>query len=152
VRLFVTGLGGYLGSAIAAAAVAAGHEVDGSVRTRAAPPRTRAVTLDVRDERAVLEAIAETAPHAVVHTAYVREGDEAWSVNVGGSAVVARAAAAAGARLVHLSSDVVFAGGPGRPLREDDALGPVNAYGESKAAAEAAVTARARAPSSCARA
>ncbi|HVF79118.1 MAG TPA: sugar nucleotide-binding protein [Solirubrobacteraceae bacterium] len=139
-RLFVTGLGGYLGSAVAAAALEAQHDVAGSVRSRAAPPGTRAVTVDVRDERAVMEAIAATAPDAVVHTAYVREGD-AWPVNVDGSAFVARAARAAGARLVHLSSDVVFAGDLGRPLREDDTLGPINAYGESKAAAEAAVLA-----------
>jgi dTDP-4-dehydrorhamnose reductase len=40
---------------------------------------------------------------------------------------------------VHLSSDVVLSGDLGRPLPEDDPPSPAGAYGESKAAAEAAV-------------
>ena len=135
-RLFVTGLGGYLGHALAAAG---GADLSGTVRSRPAPAGLRSFAVDVRDERAVAAAIAAAAPEAVVHAAYVRDGDEAWSVNVDGSAAVARAAAAAGVRLVHVSSDVVFAGDLDRPLREDDPVAPVSAYGESKAAAEAAV-------------
>jgi dTDP-4-dehydrorhamnose reductase len=149
VRLFVTGLGGYLGHAVAAAASAAAaaseatgvSEVSGTIRTRPAPPGLLTFAIDVRDERAVAEAIAAARPDAVVHTAYVQHGAGAWTVNVDGSAAVARAARAAGIRLVHLSSDVVFPGDLGRPLREDDAPAPVNAYGKSKAAAEAAVAA-----------
>lgn len=142
-RLFVTGLGGYLGHALAAAAAAsrASGELSGTVRSRPAPAGLRTFALDVRDERAVAEAVAAAAPDAIVHTAYVRDGDDAWSVNVDGAAAVARAAAAAGARLVHLSSDVVFSGELGRPLREDDARAPVGAYGASKSAAEDAVMA-----------
>lgn len=139
-RLFVTGLGGYLGHALAAAA-AAGHEVSGTDRTRPAPAGLRTFAIDVRDDEAVAAAFAAVRPDAVIHTAYIQNGPDAWSVNVDGSAAVARAARAAGARLVHLSSDVIFAGDRGRPLREDDPPAPVNAYGESKAAAETAVAA-----------
>jgi len=138
VRLFVTGLGGYLGHAVAAAAGAG--EVSGTVRSRPAPPGLRTFALDVRDEAAVARAIAAARPDAVIHTAYVREGDEAWPVNVDGSAAVARATAAAGLRLVHVSSDVVFSGEADRPLHEDDEPAPVSPYGESKAAAESAVS------------
>lgn len=139
-RLFVTGLGGYVGRALAAtASSSADLELSGTVRSRPAPAGLRTFAIDVRDEDAVAGAIARIRPDAVVHTAYLREGDEAWSINVDGSAAVARAAQAAGARLVHLSSDVVFAGDLDRPLREDDPLAPVSAYGSSKAAAEAAV-------------
>ena len=145
-RLFVTGLGGYLGHAVAATAAAASDvgevsEVSGTVRARPAPPGLRTFAIDVRDELAVGEAIAAARPDAVIHTAYVQHGADAWSINVDGAAAVARAARTAGIRLVHLSSDVVFAGEVGRALREDDAPAPVNAYGESKAAAEAAVAA-----------
>ncbi|MBW3653340.1 MAG: sugar nucleotide-binding protein [Actinobacteria bacterium] len=137
-RLFVTGLGGYLGRALAAADGI--DDVSGTVRSRPAPPGLRTFAIDVRDERALADAIAAVAPDAIVHTAYLRD-DDAWSVNVDGSAAVARAASAAGVRLVHLSSDVVFSGDLGRPLREDDPPAPVSAYGESKAAAEGAVAA-----------
>lgn len=137
-RLFVTGLGGYLGAALAALAPG---EICGTVRSRPAPAGTRAFALDVRDERALGRAIAAARPDAVVHAAYVQTGPDAWSTNVAGAAAVARVSAAAGLRLVHLSSDVVFSGDAGRPLREDDAPAPVSEYGRSKAAAEAAVRA-----------
>ena len=42
-------------------------------------------------------------------------------------------------RLVHVSSDLVFSGDAGRPLREDDLPAPVTEYGATKADAEAAV-------------
>ena len=67
-----------------------------------------------------------------IHTAY-RQGDDAWSTNVVGSETVARAAA--GVRLVHLSSDLVFDGTIGH-YSEEDVPAPVNDYGRSKAEAE----------------
>jgi dTDP-4-dehydrorhamnose reductase len=57
-------------------------------------------------------------------------------VNVEGTRAVAAAAVAAGARMVHLSSDVVFPGDGARALTEDDEPRPVTAYGASKLAAE----------------
>ena len=62
-----------------------------------------------------------------------------WPTNVDGAAVVAAAAREAGARLVHMSSDIVFSGRLGRPLREDDRIDPVSEYGRAKAEAEARV-------------
>jgi dTDP-4-dehydrorhamnose reductase len=70
---------------------------------------------------------------AIVHTAYVQGGDDEWQANVDGTASVA--AAAHGRRLVHLSSDIVFAGTKGS-YREDDEPAPVNSYGRSKLEAE----------------
>ena len=139
-RLFVTGLGGYLGHAIAAVADGS-HEVLGTMRTRPAPPGTSSFALDVRDEGAVGSALDEARPDAVIHTAYVQGGEEERSVNVDGAAAVARAAAARGIRLVHLSSDVIFTGDLGRPLREDDPPAPMTAYGATKADAETVVVA-----------
>lgn len=137
-RVFVTGLGGYLGHAIAAAAL---HPVAGTVRARPAPPGTHALRVDVRDERAVGAALDEAPPDAVIHTAYVQGGADERSINVDGAAAVARAAATRGLRLVHLSSDVVFGGDLGRPVREEDPPAPMTAYGATKAEAEAAVAA-----------
>lgn len=121
--LLVTGASGFLGRALVACAE--GRDVVGLTSST-----------DVRDAGAVAEAFAAAAPAVVIHTAYRQHGEEAMAVNAGGAANVARAARAAGARLVHLSSDVVFGGDGDRLLREDDAVGPVTDYGATKAAAE----------------
>jgi dTDP-4-dehydrorhamnose reductase len=125
-RLFITGLAGLLGGELAAHAAQAGWDVTGSVFER--PARIPSVRLDVRDEDAVRDALR--GADVVVHTAY-RQDDE--SVTVGGAEVVARCAPA---RLIHLSSDVIFSGSLGRPLREDDVPDPVTDYGRWKARAE----------------
>ena len=124
----MTGLGGYLGRAIAALEA----EADGIAGRAMA---------DVRDPAAVGGALDAARPDAVIHTAYVQGGSDARSINVDGSATVARAARARGLRLVHLSSDVVFAGDLGRPIREDDPVDPITDYGKTKADAESAVLA-----------
>jgi dTDP-4-dehydrorhamnose reductase len=123
-RLFVTGLGGYLGSELGRQAPAAGWEVTGIAGS---------AQLDVRDGVAVRDALVAARPDVVVHTAYRMH--EA-SVNVEGTRAVAGAAVAAGARLVHLSSDVVFGGTGTRALTEDDEPRPVTPYGASKLEAE----------------
>ena len=57
-------------------------------------------------------------------------------------AAIAAAAAELGAPMVHVSTDYVFDGNKTGPTREDDAVGPINAYGRSKLAGERAVRAR----------
>lgn len=123
-RLFVTGLGGHLGSELGRRAPAAGWELSGIAGS---------AELDVRDAPAVRRAVAAARPDVVVHTAY-RQDDA--SVNVEGTRAVAEAAVATGARLVHISSDVVFPGTGTRALTEEDEPRAVTPYGASKLAAE----------------
>ena len=123
-RLFITGLGGYLGRELARRAPAAGWHVAGIAGS---------AQLDVRDGPAVRAAVTAARPDVVVHTAYRQEDP---SVNVDGTRAVAAAAVAAGARLVHLSSDIIFSGRSRRALTEDDEPTPVTAYGASKLEAE----------------
>lgn len=117
-QLFLTGATGYLGREIARQTGWEGERVE------------------ILDAEAVDAAVAGC--DAVIHTAYRKDDPR---VIVEGSENVARAAAAQGARLVHLSTDLVFAGDLGRPLREDDAVGPLSDYGAAKAEAERRVSA-----------
>lgn len=132
-RLFITGLAGLLGGELAVRAAVAGWEVAGSVFERDGPPGIESVPLDVRDAAAVSVALREA--DLVVHTAY-RQDD--GSVTADGAAAVARAAPG---RLIHMSTDVIFSGAPGRPLREEDVPDPVTDYGRWKARAEELVLA-----------
>jgi dTDP-4-dehydrorhamnose reductase len=93
--------------------------------------------LDVRRREPVLDMITSWKPAAVVHLAY-RMGDRRAIVD--GSRNVAEAAALCGARLVHMSTDVVFAGRPA-PYTEADRPFAVTDYGAMKAEAEAIVAA-----------
>lgn len=123
-RLFVTGGSGYLGSEVVRQAQAASWTV-------LAPPRA---SLDIRNTEAL--ASAAKGADAIVHTAYLQNGDDAWSITVDGTASVARAASQNGARLVHLSTDLVFDGETSVPYREEDPPRPIIPYGEAKLESE----------------
>src|SRR5438445_2395658 len=104
-RLLITGGSGYLGRALPALA-----EPDWDVTaTRLTQPGSGPV-LDVRDAVAVGLLIERLRPDLVVHAAYLPAGEDMMDVNVAGAGDVARASAAVGARLVHLSTDFVFDG------------------------------------------
>jgi dTDP-4-dehydrorhamnose reductase len=69
------------------------------------------------------------------------EADEAAATRVNGTGVetLALACAKTGARLIHVSTDYVFAGDATEPYPEDAPINPINAYGRSKLAGERAV-------------
>ena len=67
--------------------------------------------------------------------------DLAFAVNADGADRLARWCAGRRIPLLHISTDYVFDGLLGRPLREDDPINPVSVYGESKLAGERAVQA-----------
>jgi dTDP-4-dehydrorhamnose reductase len=119
--LLVTGATGFLGRHVAEAAADGWQLV--------MPP---SAVLDVRDRASVLDQVTGWRPDAVVHLAYRRDDRR---TTVDGSRHVAEAAAACGARLVHLSTDLVFGGRP-RPYTEGDVPDPIVEYGELKARAE----------------
>jgi dTDP-4-dehydrorhamnose reductase len=97
--------------------------------------------LDVRDAVAVRAAVERLRPAAVIHTAYRQEGEGARATTVDGAEAAARAAAEVGARLVHVSTDVLFDGTKDGPYTEEDEPSPITDYGRAKADAERAVLA-----------
>lgn len=140
--LLITGGSGYLGRHLTAKAVEA-FEVFTTYSTQADQIKAgRPLPLDLTDREAVLRLIADLTPQAIIHTAAInpgRGGDEVMRrVNVDGSRYVAEGAAAAGARLVHVSTDVVH-DGRHPPYADEARPTPLNEYGRSKAAAEAVV-------------
>ena len=102
----------------------------------------RPVPLDVTNREAVLDRIRELRPHAIIHTAAINPGggseEQMMAVNARGSRHVAEAASGVGARLVHVSSDVVH-DGQHAPYSDDVLPSPINGYARSKVEAEAAV-------------
>lgn len=137
-KLFVTGGAGYLGSEICRLAVERGDEVI-ATRFRSRPAHGQPVELDVRDAASVERVLMRHGPGVVIHTAYVQHGDAMHETIVRGSHAVAAAAHRCGARLLHLSTDLVFDGEHGAPYAEDDEPRPVVAYGAAKLEAERAV-------------
>lgn len=105
--------------------------------------------LDITDEAAVLKYVEAMGPDRVIHCAAIsntgtcQENPElSEAVNVNGTVNLAKACKAAGARLVFMSSDQVYAGSRSmEPGKESETPDPVNVYGRHKRQAEAEVMA-----------
>jgi dTDP-4-dehydrorhamnose reductase len=106
--------------------------------------------VDLTDRAAVASSFRSLGPDVVIHCAALssvaqcyREPALAESVNVGGTQLLADLAEQARAKLLYVSTDLVFDGERGG-YREDDAPAPLSTYGRSKARAEEAVRRLAR--------
>jgi dTDP-4-dehydrorhamnose reductase len=136
VDLLVVGGSGFLGLEVIRQARLVGHRVVATFHSHR-PEVTDADwrDLDVRHRDDVADLVGSTRPAVIVNAAY-RQSD--WAATADGGTHIALAAAAAGARLVHVSSNAVFSGGAAR-YTETDLPDPTTPYGAAKAAAETAV-------------
>jgi dTDP-4-dehydrorhamnose reductase len=130
-RVFITGCKGQLGRAL-------NHALTDHTLTGCDLPET-----DITDRQTITSAIADFAPHVVIHTAAwtdvdgcARDPEKAYRINALGTQNVALACASSGAALVTISTNEVFDGTASGPYREWDAPHPINPYARSKAAGE----------------
>jgi dTDP-4-dehydrorhamnose reductase len=135
-KILVTGGHGQLGRSVVLRGAAHGHEIAAH----------DLATLDICDEpqvRRVLEAFGpELVINGAAYTAVDKaesERERAYAVNRDGAGLLARVCAANQVPLLHVSTDYVFDGTASRPYGENDRLGPLGVYGESKAEGEHAV-------------
>jgi dTDP-4-dehydrorhamnose reductase len=130
VRVLVLGAGGQVGRAVAAALPSATALGRGELDI-AAPAGL---------DWSRFDAVVNAAGYTDVDGAETPDGRvAAWRANATGPAVLARAAAAHGLTLVHLSSEYVFDGRAAAPYPEDAPIAPLSVYGAAKAAGDLAV-------------
>ncbi|MEK8088687.1 family 1 glycosylhydrolase [Thermithiobacillus plumbiphilus] len=104
--------------------------------------------MDIADEASVKAKLSSLNAWAVVNAAgYVRVDDaetdreHCFRENTLGPSILAQACQELGLQLLTFSSDLVFDGSSEAPYRENDAVMPLNVYGQSKAEAERLVLA-----------
>lgn len=149
-HVFITGLGGFVGSRLARHWLAhggRGGRVSGTY-LGAAPeiaglPEVEACEVDLLDAAELRRVVGRASPDAVVHLAGLSHVGESWKrmpeyfrANVLGTENIL--AAAAGRRVVVASSAEVYGAVPEaeQPIREDRRLDPTTPYALTKAAAE----------------
>lgn len=96
-------------------------------------------TLDIASAEAVSQFFAQQQPAFCINCAAYTAVDKAESereaamqINGIAAGTLAAACTSFNCRFVHISTDYVFAGNAARPYMEEDAVDPVNFYGESK--------------------
>lgn len=142
-KLLVTGAGGMVGGRLASLltrhfeVVSGRHLVPG-------PPGVPEAPLDLLDPTSIETTLDSVRPDAIVHAAALADADRcerepalAERLNVHATERLAEGARARGARLLYLSTDLVFDGSRG-PLTEEDAPRPLMVYARTKRAGEQA--------------
>lgn len=137
-KLWITGAGGMLGTALQQAAEEAGIASLGTGRE-----------VDVRDRDAVTAALERVRPDAVIHcAAFTRvdaaesKPDEAMRLNAEAPALLAEATHRRGVRLIHISTNYVFAGDAATAYAPSAPPDATSVYGATKARGEAQVLER----------
>ena len=135
-KVLVLGAAGQVGRELMRQAWPAGWRVAG--RARGEVDRADAAAL----QGAILDARPDLVVNAGAYTAVDRaesEREAAFAVNAAAPGIVGAAARAAGAVVVHYSTDYVFDGCGTGGRDEDDPVAPLGVYGASKEAGEQAL-------------
>ena len=104
---------------------------------------------DIADLTGIRETVQRVRPELIVNAAAYTAVDKAESdsihahtVNAEAPGVMAEAASAIGAWLVHYSTDYVFDGSGSKPWEETDPTGPLSIYGRTKLEGEQRIAAK----------
>lgn len=104
-------------------------------------------TLDITNRDAVERAVSDFSPELIINTAAYtavdkaeQESQEAAAVNAIAPGYIAQAALNCKAKLIHISTDYVFAGDKTTPYTERDTPAPQTVYGLTKLQGEQAVS------------
>jgi dTDP-4-dehydrorhamnose reductase len=99
--------------------------------------------IDITSLESVRRVLLTLKPKIIINSAAYTDVDgceanveQAMAVNGEGVGLLALTAREIGAKLVQISTDYVFDGSKGTPYLEDDPVGPLSIYGESKLAGE----------------
>jgi dTDP-4-dehydrorhamnose reductase len=130
-RLLITGASGNVGRSLSRLA-ADNWETTGTYFSSPATGGGRAVRLDIRERDAVLALVRDVRPGVIIHAATSDQTEAMAETNRIAAEHITEAAASAGARLIALSTDLVF-DGTSPPYGEADPPTPVNLYGRVKA-------------------
>lgn len=102
--------------------------------------------LDLTDQDAIRRAVQTHQPDLIINPAAYTAVDKAesepelaYAINATAPMVLAEEAAKIGARLIHFSTDYVYAGMKHGAYVEEDATQPLSVYGKSKLAGEEAI-------------
>ena len=141
-KVLVTGVGGQLGYDVLLELNKRNHEGIGSDILESVPLDMSYTKLDITDEKAVLDAIRNIQPDAVIHCAAWTAVDNAedgenkpkvMAINVDGTKNIAKACKETDCKMIYISTDYVFDGQGTEPWKADcKDYAPLNVYGESK--------------------
>lgn len=139
-RIVITGAGGFVGAALA-------RRLSNTHQVMALTHRD----LDITDGNDARRVIKDARAELIINCAVLgvdeceQDAARAWAINVEGPRILAEAAAAIGAGMMHLSTNYVFDGGREKNYLYsiEDEPAPINIYGKTKLAGEGAVLAAA---------
>jgi len=141
--LVVTGASGLLGACVLTSAEELGWETVGLCHRHVIrETKAKIATVDLTDASATRSLLFDLRPRVIVHCAAATNVDwcedhpeQAIHINTRASALLAEIASALNARLLYVSTDLVFDGKKGGYV-ETDAPAPLNVYANSKLAGE----------------
>ena len=148
-KILVTGVGGQLGHDVVLEAQKRGYDCTETDVLPRECDKKKYVQLDITDRDAVLKAISEISPDAVIHCAAwtavdaaedEENKDKVTAVNVTGTKNIAEACKKADCKMIYISTDYVFNGEGTEPWKPDSRdYAPLNFYGKTKLEGELSV-------------